>query len=410
MRILYITQWFDPEPNVIKGPAFVRALEAAGHEVTVVTGIPNYPHGRFYPGYRLRPIQREYLGGVEVIRLALYPSHDASTFRRSLNYLSFFVSALAFVLVRAGRYDVIYAYHPPITVGLAATLGASVWRRPLLLDVQDLWPDTLAATGMRGAARLGGAIGVICSMVYRRAERIVVQSEGMRAALIARGVAPAKLATIRNWAKADRQARRQAARAEDAMFALVYGGNLGLAQGLSTVADAAELLARSGVRAELWLYGDGLEAEALRKRARELPNLHVEPRVDEEAAVALFEGADALLLVLRDDPLFAITIPSKLQFYLAMGRPIVAAVAGEAAELLRASKAAIVVPPGRPEALAHAIREIAAMPPAEREAMGRAGRAFYETCFSFERGVAETLTQIAALRPRPEPRRIRVPA
>src|SRR5580698_11573068 len=108
MRILYLTQWFEPETHVIKGLKFVRALQAAGHEVTVVTGFPNYPSGRLYPGYRLKPIQRERIDGVDVVRLPLYPSHDTSSFRRSLNYLSFFLSALVYLLIRRRRFDLAY--------------------------------------------------------------------------------------------------------------------------------------------------------------------------------------------------------------------------------------------------------------------------------------------------------------
>src|SRR5690242_1321897 len=150
MRIAYVTQWFDPEPNIVKGIAFVRALEAAGHQVTVVTGLPNYPDGKIYPGYRLRLIQHETLGGVKVVRLPLYPSHDRSSLRRSMNFLSFFISAFLYLLFRRSRFDLAYVYHPPITVGLAAACAGV----PFVLDVQDLWPDTIAATGMRRASKL----------------------------------------------------------------------------------------------------------------------------------------------------------------------------------------------------------------------------------------------------------------
>src|SRR4051812_24240772 len=108
MRIVYLTQWFDPEPNIVKGLAFVRALEAPGHEVTVVTGFPNYPEGRIYPGYRLQPIQHETIDGVRVVRLPLYPSHDRSSVRRSLNFLSFFVSAFVYLLLRRSKFDLAY--------------------------------------------------------------------------------------------------------------------------------------------------------------------------------------------------------------------------------------------------------------------------------------------------------------
>src|SRR5438105_2146105 len=114
MRVLYLTQWFDPEPNIIKGLAFVRALQEAGHDVTVVTGLPNYPSGRIYPGYRLRLIQHEELEGVRITRLPLYPNHDNSALGRSLNFLSFFVAVLLYCLIRSRRFDVAYVYHPPI--------------------------------------------------------------------------------------------------------------------------------------------------------------------------------------------------------------------------------------------------------------------------------------------------------
>src|SRR5882757_3666973 len=120
MRIMYLTQWFEPEPNIVKGIAFVRALEAAGHEVTVVTGFPNYPTGRVYPGYRIRPFMRETVEGAQLVRLPLYPSHDGSSWRRALNFLSFFATALLYCLTRRTRYALAYVYHPPITVGLAA--------------------------------------------------------------------------------------------------------------------------------------------------------------------------------------------------------------------------------------------------------------------------------------------------
>ena len=175
MRIVYLTQWFEPEPNIIKGVAFVRELQAAGHEVTVVTGLPNYPTGRIYPGYRLRAIQHEHVEGVRIVRLPLYPSHDTSTLRRSLNFLSFFLAALIYCLWRARRYDLAYVYHPPITVGLAAALAGLVRRLPFVLDVQDLWPDTVSTTGFSGARTLAKPIGFVCRFVYRRSNAIIAQ-------------------------------------------------------------------------------------------------------------------------------------------------------------------------------------------------------------------------------------------
>ena len=399
MRILYLTQWFEPEPNIIKGIAFVRALEAAGHQVTVVTGFPNFPTGKIYPGYRLRLVQHETIEGVRVVRLPLYPSHDASSFRRSLNFLSFFVSALFYCLIRGGRYDMAYVYHPPITVGLAAAIGGGLRGLPFVLDIQDLWPDTLAATGMAGAARLVRPIGALCRFVYARARSIVVQSEGMRRALVDRGVPAAKLTVIRNWADAEFAERGVAEARDSGRFTIVYGGNLGRAQALETAIEAVAIAARYRPEIELVLYGDGVDAAVLRDRAAGNDAVRFADRVSQERIITVFASADALLLHLRDDPLFAITIPSKTQFYLAMGRPIVAGVAGEAADLLRRSGAALVAPPGDAAALANILVEIATLPRDRRDAMGAAGRRFYAENLAFDRGMTRTLGVIAGTNP-----------
>jgi glycosyltransferase involved in cell wall biosynthesis len=389
MRIAYVTQWFEPEPNIVKGVSFVRELERAGHSVTVITGFPNYPTGRLYPGYRLRPIQHEAVGGVNVVRLALYPSHDRSSLRRSLNYLSFFLSALAYLLMRRSKFDLAYVYHPPITVGLAAALT----RIPFVLDVQDLWPDTIAATGMAGASRLVGPLWAVCGFVYRRASTIVAQSEGMRRELIVRGVPEEKVSVIRNWADVELHDTRPAAGRKQP-FTLVYGGNLGRAQQLDNLVNAASLIESKRPDIRILIFGSGVDEVDLRKQAKDLGNVRFAGRIPANHIVREFARADALLIHLGDDPLFDITIPSKTQYCLATGRPIVAAVSGETAELLRESEAAIVVPPADPDALACAIIEMANKSSSEREWMGSAGAQFYDRNLSFSRGMDRTLALI----------------
>ena len=393
MRVLYLTQWFEPETHVIKGLKFVRALRAAGHEVTVVTGFPNYPSGRLYPGYRLKPIQREWIEGVEVVRLALYPSHDSSSLRRSLNYLSFLASALLYLLFRRERYDLAYVYHPPITVGLAAAVAGLFRRLPFILDVQDLWPDTLAATGMAGGRRLTPIIGALCAFVYRRAHAIVAQSEGIGAVLASRGVPAGKLTTIHNWALTEPSDVAPGASLVPHRFVVVYGGNLGRAQGLETVLDAAARLKDSRPDILIRLYGDGVEAAPLRARALALglPNLEIHAKVGKDEINALFARADALLVHLADHPLFTITVPSKVQAYLATGRPIAAGIAGEAARLLADSGGALVAPPGDADALARAIAALADMPAPARRRMGLRGRSYYLRNLAFQRGMHRTL-------------------
>lgn len=395
MRILYLTQWFDPEPNVIKGLAFVRALEVAGHDVTVVTGLPNYPTGKLYPGYRVRLVQQEAIEGVRVVRLPLYPSHDRSSLRRSLNYLSFFASALIYWLFRRRRFDLAYVYHPPITVGLAAALAGMVRPLRFVLDVQDLWPDTLASTGMPGGAALGRLIGPLCKLVYRRATAIVVQSDGMKRALVDQGVPAGKISTILNWADVPHLPPLQPVRGQGP-FTVVYGGNLGRAQGLQALISAAAIVERTRSDIRIRIYGDGVDADDLRRATREtgVMNLSFEGRCSSSEMVDVFSKADALVMHLAGQPLFSITIPSKTQFYLAMGRPIVAAVAGDAARLLQRSGAALIVDPDNREALAKALCAMAEMPAAERQALGASGRHFYLDHLSFERGMHDTIRLI----------------
>ena len=144
MKILIVTQWFEPEPT-FKGMLFARELVARGHEVEVLTGFPNYPGGKVYPGYRIRPWVRERLDGIDVLRVALYPSHDNSSLRRAFNYVSFAFSAAVIGTALIRKPDVIYAYHPPITVGLAAAAIGLFRRAPFVYDIQDLWPDTVVS-------------------------------------------------------------------------------------------------------------------------------------------------------------------------------------------------------------------------------------------------------------------------
>lgn len=388
MRIAYLTEWFEPEPNIIKGSAFVAALQAAGHEVTVITGLPNYPLGRIYPGYRLRPISHEEVAGVRIVRLPLYPSHDGSALRRSLTFLSFFLSAFVYLMLRRSRFDLAYVYHPPITVGLAAALA----RMPFILDVQDLWPDTVVATNLRGASRLTRPLAACCRFVYKRAVAICAQSDGIKRVLVERGVPDHKITVIRNWADAEFQDVPQAS-GKRRPFTLVYGGNLGRAQQLGHLIDAAAILSAERPDIQIELFGSGVDEKDLRDKAvrKRLTNVRFHGRIPADEMLCTFANADALLMHLGPDPLFSITIPSKTQHYLALGRPIVAAVNGEAGRLLTESGAAFVVPPANPPALARAIARMADTSQERRARMGEAGAEFYRQHFSFENGIGLTL-------------------
>ena len=234
-RVLLLTQWFDPEPT-FKGIVFARELVRQGFEVEVLTGFPNYPGGKVYAGYRIKLLQREVIDGVQVTRVPLYPNHDQSAIKRVLNYASFAASSLFYGLFIARRADVIYAYHPPLTVGITAGLLRLFRRIPVVYDIQDMWPDTLRATGMITNPRALSVVAGVCQWVYRRVDHIAVLSPGFKRLLQQRGVPETKVDVIYNWA--DEAALTSPRGHPPASFPgpnrlrILFAGNMGKAQAL----------------------------------------------------------------------------------------------------------------------------------------------------------------------------------
>ncbi len=271
MRILYMSQWFEPEPNNSKTEAFLNGLLADGNSLTVLTGFPNYPGGKLYSGYRIRPFQRETLMGFEIHRVPLYPSHGRSSVGRIINYLSFFLSALIYGLINARKFDLVYVYHPPITVGLAAALSGWIRKLPFVIEIQDLWPDSVAASDMAGTSRLSRILHGICNFVYARAERVVVQCPGMKQKLLERGVPDDKVVVVYNWT--DEQAFDVPASLDvpfldtPGAFNIVYAGNFGRAQNCETLIRAVVLASDRVAGLQSLLIGDGVEEDNLRALA-----------------------------------------------------------------------------------------------------------------------------------------------
>ncbi len=382
-RVLLLTQWFDPEPT-FKGLVFARELVRQGFDVEVVTGFPNYPGGKVYPGYKIRWIQREHIDGVDVTRLPLYPNHDQSVIKRVLNYVSFAGSSVFYGIFIAKRADVLYAYHPPLTVGVAAGLIRAVRGIPLVYDIQDMWPDTLRATGMLNSRRVLGLLGRVCDWVYRRVDKVVVLSPGFKRLLIQRGVPERKIEVIYNWADESALLSHQGSLPEhfpdDDQFRIVFAGNMGKAQALDAVLDAAKILQMRGSRVCFVMLGGGVEVARLKERAQALvlDNVVFLPPVPMAVVGTVLSAADALLVHLRRDPLFEVTIPSKTQAYMAVGRPLLMAVTGDAADLVTQSSGGLIAESENPVDLADAAQRLAEMPSDKLEAMGRRARQFYK--------------------------------
>jgi colanic acid biosynthesis glycosyl transferase WcaI len=390
-RLLLITQWFDPEPT-FKGLVFARELVKRGFEVEVLTGFPNYPGGKLYPGYKVRLLQRELIDGVEVTRVPLYPSHDQSASRRIFNYLSFLFTALIYGLFKAKRPDVIYAYHPPLTVGVTAALLRVFRKIPVVYDIQDMWPDTLQATGMITNRRLLAVVGRVCDWVYRRVDSIVVLSPGFKQLLIERGVPEAKIDVIYNWCAEDALAssvsEKRVTFSETGEFHILFAGNMGKAQALDSVLEAAQRLKVSAPSLVFVFLGDGIEVDRLKNVAnkKSLTNVIFLPSVPFGEVGTYLKSADALFVHLKQDPLFHITIPSKTQAYMAVGKPILMAVDGDAADLVHESLCGMVAESESPDSIANSAIMLMNASKEERDQMADNGRLYYQEKLSLHVG------------------------
>lgn len=388
MKILIVSQYFHPERFVISGLAEELAL--AGHTVSVLTGMPNYPAGRLFRGYRRIWPMREVHWDIEIFRVPLVPRGRATSLRLMINYLSFVLSASLFApfLLRKSV-DAILVFEPsPITVGIPGLMAKWLKRAPLVFWVQDLWPDSLVATGAVSNPLVLGAVRSLVRFIYRSCDMILVQSKAFVPRV--RELAP-PLATIRYLPNPAERFYRPVVLAQEAIerelmrpgFRVVFAGNMGAAQDLGTVLAAAERL-RHRPDIQWILIGDGRvrpwveEQVAARGLDRHVQLLGPFPA---ERMPDFFALADALLITLRKDDTFALTIPSRLQAYMACGRPIVAAIEGEGARIVTEAGAGLVVLPGDAVGLATAVETLKDTPGESRIALGEAGRRYYEKEF-----------------------------
>jgi len=404
MKILILTQWYPPEPGLLV-QELAQTLIAHGHQVTVLTGFPNYPSGQLYPGYRLQPLQRETIAGVPVVRVPLYPEHSHSGIKRALNYLSFAASAATLGWVSVSKLDVMFVYHPPLTIGIPAYILSRLWRIPFIYQIQDMWPETLSATGMLKNAAALKTVGSFAKWVYEKATAICVISPGFRENLIKKGVPANKIHVISNWVDPEAYyvADPDIDLAEELglsnRFNVMFAGNIGEAQGLDVVLDAAKLL-RDLKDVQFVLVGDGVALPRLKQKAIDhgLNNVLFLGRYPQESMPALYALADVLLVHLKDDPLFRITIPHKTLTYLASGKPILAAVAGDTAKIVTETGAGMDCSPGDSQALAEAVRKLYHLDRAELQRMGMNGRQAAQNLYSREHlvGKIEVVLQQAA--------------
>jgi colanic acid biosynthesis glycosyl transferase WcaI len=394
LRLLVVSQVFWPENFRIND--LVTELVARGHEVTVLTGLPNYPDGRVFPEYRRDPAGFKKLNGADIVRVPIVP-RGQGRLRLVVNYFTFAASAtlLGSWKLRGRRFDAIFVHEPsPVTVGIPAIVLRRLKRAPLAFWVLDLWPETLEAIGVVKSPLLLRMVGKLVSMIYDRCDLILAQSRSFipQIAKYCRNGTP--VAYFPSWAEAvfDRTVVTPAPEVSPRPggFDVMFAGKIGEAQDFPAILDAAEKL-REHDRIRWLIVGDGRMAAWVRE---EIARRGLEQRVlmlgryPVERMPSFYSHADALLVSLKNEPIFAMTIPGKLQSYLAAGVPIVAMLNGEGADVVRRAGAGVTCAAGDGTGLADAVLHLASLTDAQRAEMGRNALAVSTSEFDRERQIA----------------------
>lgn len=387
-NILIISPHFHPANFKCNDVAFELARQ--GHKVTVLSDIPNYPKGEFYDGYGYFKRRREVVDGVEIIRTGVIPRGKGGGVMLALNYLSFALTACirACFMALSHRYDTILVHQTsPVTVGIPAVIIKKMQKRArLLFWVLDLWPESLQAAGGINNKYILGVFEGVAKMCYRNADRILISSRGFRKSICDKGDFADKLTYFPNWAE-EALTAVQDYKLPDMPegFKVMFAGNIGEAQDFDNTLAAAKLLAdRKDIH--FILVGDGRKRpwveEYIKNNALQ-DTVHWVGRHPLESMGKFFEQADVLYFALKDSLIFNLTCPAKVQAYMSAGKPVLAMLNGEGADIVKEAGCGLAVPASDSEALAKTIEDMAAMPKEELQRMGQAGKEYCSQHFAF---------------------------
>jgi colanic acid biosynthesis glycosyl transferase WcaI len=379
VNILIVSQYFWPENFRIND--LVQEFVERGHRVTVLTGIPNYPAGQIFDAYQQNPDAFDEYGGAQVLRVPMLARGHGSA-RLFLNYLSFVIGACLYGpwRLRGTQADVIFVFEPsPVTVGLPAILLARIKRAPVVFWALDLWPETLAALGVVRSPMVLGWVGRLVKFIYERCTLVLGQSRGFLTSIAKYCSDTQKIRYFPSWAEDVFSQSDLVPTPEvpvlEGVFNVLFAGNLGEAQDLPAVLDAAESL-RHNTAIRWLIVGDGRKSDWLREavvRRGLKDNVLLLGRFPVECMPSFYAHADALLVSLKKDPVFSMTIPGKVQSYLMAGVPIVGMLDGEGARVITEANAGIVCAAGDAVGLAAAVLQMASMCADQRHRLGANG-------------------------------------
>lgn len=412
MHILFLSDNFPPEVNAPASRTFEHCREwvKAGHAVTVITGVPNFPKGRVFEGYRNRPWQQETMAGIRVIRVWTYITANEGFAKRSFDYLSFMVTSF-FASLFVRRIDVVVGTSPQFFT-VCAAFGVGLLKRvPWVFELRDIWPESIRVVGAMKQSKVLDLLEKVELFLYRKADAIVSVTHAFKASLISRGVEAEKIHVVTNGVDSSRFSPRE--KDVDLVerlnlqgkFVAGYIGTHGLAHSLDTVLDAAKALKAAPDRGLFCfiLLGDGANKSLLRKRAMSegLDNVIFVDSVPKDQVVRYWSLLDASIIHLKKDPLFTTVIPSKLFECMGMGVPTLHGVEGESANIVQSEDVGLLFEPQNPDALIEALRKLSGAPAllARFKANGlQAARRFDRSALALK--MLDVLEQVSALQPK----------
>lgn len=387
MKLLVVSQYFWPENFRIND--LVQELVARGHSVTVLTGVPNYPDGKVFPEYLRDSNAFSSYQGAEIVRVPM-TARGKTSVGLMLNYFSFALSAtvLGAWKLRGRHYDAIFSFEPsPITVGIPAAAMRTLKRAPLAFWVLDLWPETLQATGKVHSPRILRLVGHLVRFIYDRCDLILAQSQSFISQIKRYAGEKKDVRYFPSWSEVIFDLARATPAPEvtssSGTFNVMFAGNIGDSQDFPAILDAAESL-REYPDIQWLIVGDGRAASWVSgeiERRRLHKHVVMLGRHPIDRMPSFFKHADTLLVTLKDEAIFSMTIPGKVQSYLAAGIPIVAMLNGEGARVINTSGAGITCRAGDHAGLAAAVLKLRGMKPQERHDMGKNGVAVSEREF-----------------------------
>ena len=411
LRVGYLVQHFLPETGALPARAAELALrwKAAGAKVTIYTSMPHRPAGKIHPDYRGRLFINEDWEGIEVRRSWIFATARHGLAKTLVNNASFMITSM-FGALRHHAPDVLIASAPAFFTHISGVVLGLSRRTPLVLEIRDLWPDYIVGMGVLKPGLTTRALFGLEKFLLRRAGRVVVVTESFKRRVATKGVGLDRIDVIPNGVDLDQYypstepAPHELLSRNGKNFIVGYLGNFGSGQNLLSIVDAAVILQRSEPSIRIILAGDGPERAKVVSHAAEVgaTNLFLLPSFPKNATRAFYNSCDVCLVPLAPFPILQETVPSKIFEIMACGRPVLASLSGEGAEIINRSGAGLTAEPGNPVAIAAAVLRLHSMSEPERTTMGAAGREYVGANYNRDilaRKYLELLSAVAAQSP-----------